>query len=634
MTRMNRWTCCFVPVLVLAAMLLAGCASGVRPDDPVDTAWWHDPNAQPAKPQYEDVEYSSFYLPMRDGVVLAVDLYLPENIKPGKKLPTILLQTRYWRNMHIRWYLRPFFNRPEELDRIVSNGYAIVRLDARGSGASLGSRSCPWSEDEIKDGAEVVDWIIEQPWSSGVVGSVGGSYEGTAAELLLTNQHPAVKAVAPMFSLYDVYSDIAFPGGIHLEWFTRVWQKGNHAMDVNRPSEVYWWAPLATGGVMPVETDKDGSMLEAAIKDHQANYTVHDDAITLVHRDDVSPSGFSPDSFSPHAYREKLEASGAAIYSYSGWFDGGYAHAAIKRHMTLKNPGNRLTLGPWDHGGDDRMRPFRKPVKAKFDHAGELLRFFDHHLKGLDTGIDNEPPVHYYTMVEGAWKAADSWPPKAVNKSLYLSYGGELSEDIYAGETLTDAYRVDRSVGTGDRSRWNCLAKNVAVQYPDRIEQDGKSLVYTGRPLKRDIEVTGHPNLRLYLASDKQDAQIFVYLEDVDPEGRVNYVTEGMFRAMHRAIYDGEAPYQTPTIYRSFTKKNALPLTPGNPENLVFDLLPVSYLFKKGHRVRVSIAGADADHFRILPGDAPTFTVYRNRFHPSRIELPVVNQETGPFPAR
>ncbi|MBL7659891.1 CocE/NonD family hydrolase, partial [Escherichia coli] len=100
-----------------------------------------------------------------------------------------------------------------------------------------------WSSDEIRDGAEIVDWIVRQPWCNGTVAALGNSYDGTSAELLLVNQHPAVRVIAPCFSLFDVYTDIAFPGGIHAAWFTDTWGRYNEALDRNALHEVVgWWA--------------------------------------------------------------------------------------------------------------------------------------------------------------------------------------------------------------------------------------------------------------------------------------------------------------------------------------------------------------------------------------------------------
>lgn len=613
-------------VACLAGCLLTLCCLSPAPAAPaLDRAWWQAVDqAQPPRP-YHGIVRTSQYVTMRDGVRLAVDVYLPADRQPGDTFPAIISQTRYWRRMDINPPFDLIFKLPDEIRRIVENGYALVRLDARGTGASFGSRRFPWSPDEVADGAQVVDWIVAQPWCGGRVGAVGGSYEGTAAEFLVTTGHPAVKAAAPMFSVFDVYADIAFPGGIHLAWFSRTWQRGNGIMDANQPQAHLWFARLFTRGVARVDGDRGGRLLAQAVREHRANYRVHDEARQLVFRDDVSPGGFRPDDFSPHTRTAQLRRAGLPLYSYSGWRDGGYAHAAIKRHLTVETPGSRLLLGPWDHGGDDHCRPFHKPIKARFDHLGELQRFFDLYLKDKPTGLANEQPVHYYTMVADRWNAADTWPPPAKPLSLFLAPDHALATASPAA-TGADDYRVDPRVGTGDLSRWNSLADDVAVRYPDRKARDRKLLVYDSDPLPAATEVTGHPVVELFVSADRTDAQVFVYLEDVAPDGRVAYVTEGMLRAIHRHLSDKTPPYVSPTPFRTFDRADAAPLTPHESAKLVFDLHPISYEFAAGHRVRLAIAGADRDHFRPLSTPPTTLRLHRGTSAPSHLTLPVVRR--------
>src|SRR5262249_45132239 len=143
--------------------------------------------------------------------------------------------TRYLRSLSVRVAAlqRAFDLYARTRRAFLAAGYTWIDVDVRGTGASTGSWPCPWSRDEVDDGAEVVNWIVHQPWSNGRVGSLGISYDGTAAEMLGTARHPAVRAIAPMFSLYDVYTDVAFPGGIHLSWFTERWSRFNAALDRN-----------------------------------------------------------------------------------------------------------------------------------------------------------------------------------------------------------------------------------------------------------------------------------------------------------------------------------------------------------------------------------------------------------------
>jgi len=131
---------------------------------------------------------------MRDGVRLAIDVYLPSDLAAGTRLPTILEQTRYRRSLEPRPELRDSLDQPSgKITAFVSRGYAYVIVDVRGSGASFGSRPVELGPTEVRDGRDVVDWIIRQPWSTGSVGATGVSYVGSTAELLLVNRHPAVR---------------------------------------------------------------------------------------------------------------------------------------------------------------------------------------------------------------------------------------------------------------------------------------------------------------------------------------------------------------------------------------------------------------------------------------------------------
>jgi len=581
-------------------------------------------------PKYDGIESSSFYLTMRDGVRIAVDLHLPKGLKEGEKLPTILFQTRYVRSLDLRWPFSLFQESSPETGKtiklFVPHGYAWVDVDARGSGASFGTRPYPWSMDEVKDGAEIVDWIIEQSWSDGKVGSLGWSYTGSTSEFLLVNNHPAVKAVAPRFSLFDTYTDIAFPGGIHIAWFTETWARFNSILDRNAMREIGLMAALSAKGIKPVDADTDGSLLAAAVKEHEQNESVHKQALGITFRDDVAPSGLGTvDTFSPHAYLDKLNSSGAAVYSFTGWFDGAYQHAAIKRFLNLTNA-QKLTIGPWDHSIEIK-RWWPNAQKVEFDFDGEMLRFFDYHLKGIDNEIMQEKPVYYYTMVEETWKWADNWPPASEPRTYYFSSDNRLSSDKPASAEGADTYRVDYTTGTRLHSRWVSLVnvEMVPIEYTGRTEEDKKLLCYTSPPLTGDMEVTGHPIVRLFVSSTADDGNFFVYLEDVDLKGNVTYVTEGQLRALHRKLSDEQPPYKDVVPYHSFKRNDGQPLAPGEVAEIVFDLLPTSYLFLKGHSVRVAIAGADKDHFALMKVEPPpTLTFYRNNIHASAIELPVV----------
>ena len=607
----------------------------------------------------------SRYLTMRDGARIAVDVHLPASAS-SRPLPAIVRQTRYYRGVHFRG---PFARLPIEWlidhtaltrDRFIANGYAWVDVCVRGSGASFGSRTCPWSPEEIADGHEVLDWMVAQPWCNGQIGSTGVSYDGTSAEFLLTTGHPALKAIAPRFSLFDVFTDVAFPGGVHLAWFTEQWGDFNRALDagsldiafamklrnqlralreLNHSTPVKLLLSIldrdgldtiarpllraVSHGVRPVDSDVDGSLLHEAVNQHSANFDVHEGALALRNRDDAGISPVVPervvDDFSPHKFIEQLRASDAAIYSYSGWLDAAYQRAAIRRYQAVQRPGNRLILGPWDHGGMHNASPHCPHREAGFDHDGELVRFFDRHLRKDDTHAS--PNVRYFTIGEERWKSCDAWPPPGTQpQRWYLGDARQLQREAPSRNNV-DEYRVDPTVGSGRRARWDSLLGLLPpVGYTPPKNFDERLLVYRSARLAHAIEVTGQPRATLWVSSTTTDAHLFVYLLEELEDGSLHGVTEGQLAARHRRTHDRD---DEPTPYRSFASHDAEPLEPGVAYELYVDLLPVSWRFARGRRVVLAIAGADCDHFEVLE-PTPTFGMHRGGLRASFLELPIM----------
>jgi len=620
-----------IGVLILSAVALSGVAPARAGDgstqEKISRPGQYSGYSQPV---YQGMVTRSVFVPMRDGVRLAVDYSLPKDLPLSEKIPALLIQTRYWRARAIS------SKNDKQTERyFTSYGYAVVKVDVRGTGASFGTWPYPWSQDEIKDGAEIVDWIVSQPWSNGRIGTFGNSYVGATAEFLLVNQHPAVKAAVVRYSLIDSYADVVYPGGIFLDWFSNAWNQSNQALDRNDTGallQMMGTLPFHLSGIPGVKPVGHGRQakkeLKAAVVEHRNNGDVYAEARRYEFRDDYSENWQGRiEMISPYFYFKDIEASGAAIYSYTGWFDGSYTAPSIYRCRTVSNC-RKLIIGPWPHGGRENISPWRESRKNTFDHDAELLRFFDYYLQGIDNGIKDEPPVWYYTLGEEKWNSAETWPPRSTTTTYYFSEGSSLSLAAPKNEDGRDLYRVDYTAGTGNRSRHNSLInlKGVPIEYPDRAEADKKLLVYETAPLAEDVEVTGHPVVRLYVSSTADDGQFFVYLEDVAPDGTVSYLTEGLLRAACRKVSAEEPPYRmAPGVpYHTFKRDDAEPLEPGEVALITFDLQPTSVLFQKGHRIRVAVAGADKDHYLLPQGPEPEIKVFRSAQHPSAIDLPVI----------
>lgn len=588
------------------------------------------PYGHQANRSYKKVSIKTYYVEMRDGVKLAVDVYKPKGMK-AEKLPSLIHQTRYWRSAELRWPFKWMTKglvgrQGKFIKDIVTNGYVVVNVDSRGSGASFGSRPHPWTEEETLDGVDIIEWILEQEWSDGNIGSLGVSYSGTTAEFLAFNQHPNLKAVILMYSLFDVYDDIAYPGGVFQKHFVNDWGLYNSRLDMDQIPRGGFPIRLLVKGVRRVRDGKRVRTFKAALRDHEANLQVNKTASGVEFRDQV-PDGVGIDNmdvFSPFTYIDELDASGTAVYCYSGWLDGAYQHSNIRRYLNLTNPANKLILGPWEHSGKYNCSP-AAPSLSGFDHVGEILKFMDYHLKGMDNGLDEEAPIHYFTMMEDEWKAADTWPPEAMDYKVYFESDQRLSEKRPASDGY-DVYTIDTTVSTHNQSRWySTIGKletpNVAAF---RKEETAKLLYYDSNPLEQATEITGHPIIHLYVDSDQSDGNFHVYLDEVTVDGSVINITEGLLRGIHRQLDDELVMYKDVVPYRNYTEANIEPMIPGTVSELIFDLLPVSYLVAAGSRLRISLAGADQTHFSVMHKAIPTWKVQRNEKHASYLEIPVV----------
>jgi putative CocE/NonD family hydrolase len=579
---------------------------------------------------YRRITNRSLFVPMRDGARLALDVLLPADLPAGTRLPTIISLSRYWRAFEFR---PPFswWQRQHILGRfLASHGYARVIVDVRGTGASFGYQLHPFWSEERSDSLDLMNWIVAQPWSNGKVGAFGDSYTGTAAELLALTGHPALKAIIPRFNEFDTYTDLAFPGGILHDWFIKTWNSYNHILDANRlPKSVGLLARLSVRGVKPVDTDSGHRLLREAVKEHQANGDIYATVQSITYRDD-SIDGLSIDEISVHHYQEAIERSGVAIYGWGSWLDAGTANAVIKRFVTMSNP-QQAIIGPWNHAAVSHASPYQPP-KTPLDPGlqeqfVDMLRFFDAYLKDMPPETNAERRLTYYTLGEEIWKTTKSWPPAGSRlHRWYFAGNHSLLPTAPTEESSADAYVIDFQATTGQQNRWHTQVGGP-VHYPDRAAADHRLLNYTSPPLAQDAEITGHPVVTLSVTSTAADGAFFVYLEDVDEQGVVRYVTEGQLRALHRAIAPGPLSHRLLVPYHSFSRNDGLLLVPGENTRLTFDLLPTSVLIRKGHCIRVAIAGHDNETFARIPADStPVISVARNAHHPSFIDLPVIER--------
>jgi putative CocE/NonD family hydrolase len=572
----------------------------------------------------DDVDRRSIYVAAEDHVRLAVDVFTPAHRDLDKPMPTLFSATRYWRG-----------KRDAPLDEVqrrwIAAGYAVVNADVRGTGASFGQWYIPYSRQESRDLGFLSRWIARQPWSNGSVVMTGNSYPGTTPLMATAYGAPAIKAIAPKFSDFDMYTDLLWPGGVVAEDLIVTWGRLVRALDLNEPEEPSD-ASSRLMGVRPIDGPDGERLLAKAIAEHRlSDWSFDKAAREITFRDQGSNHlhGLTIDEGNVSKLGARIEATGVPIFGWGSWLDSGIAQGLLNRFMTLRNPQVTI-IGPWTHGARENVNVF--DPRATLDPPRSVQDQWVYCFLNRAVEMPNDTRlVHrlvYYTMGENRWKSTDVWPlPGTRQRKFYLDSGNKLSDDAPADKAL-DRYSVDFEATTAPANRWATQAGGPRIDYGDRAAADARLLTYTSSPLTQALEITGQPVVTLNLMSNRTDGNFIVYLEDVSPEGRVTYLTEGELRGVHRKLSTAPAPYRTTYPYRSYLTKDAALLEPGKLAVLVFQLQATSVRLEAGHRLRLALAGADKGTFLPVPADQQNavLQVSHGGRQPSFIEVPEIPQ--------
>jgi putative CocE/NonD family hydrolase len=572
---------------------------------------------------YDTWVRTSQYITMRDGVKIAIDIIRParERTVAKKPLPVIWSHNRYRRAFIRDGKVKSVADSPLYQD-FLKHGYVLANADVRGSGASFGSWQGIFTPEETQDAYEINEWIATQPWCDGNVGMFGGSYLGITQLMVTSTKPPHLKAIFPIVALFDIYS-ISYHGGVFYDDFIKTWSELTRQLDTETVA-------------LPVDADKDKKLLQVAIEEHKSNRSLYEIFLPLKYRDSRDEyTGEQPYyKWHPAAFIQEINDSGIPMYLWCGWFDS-FIKDGFLMYLNFNVP-KKIAISARSHAPRD-------PEVAREEFslvATEALRWFDHWLKGIENGIMDEPPIRYQVMKapkDNKWRAAEQWPLLEQRPTkYYFSAGpsgnvasvndGVMSIDAPSDKSGEDKYVVDYTTTTGTATRMD-NAVGGGFNYPDMTENDKKALTYTTGPMSEDLEVTGHPVVHLWISSTAKDNDFFVYLEEVDAQRFSHYITEGTLRASHRALHK---PYydNLRLPYHRSHEADVIALTPGEPEELVFDMQPTSNIFDAGNRMRVTIACADKDNASTPElSPAPTVTVYRNKKIASYVSLPVVGAE-------
>jgi putative CocE/NonD family hydrolase len=549
-----------------------------------------------------------------DGVKLAADVVLPSDAA-GKRLPAILVMSPYGRATRLS---------AGAVQAFIAAGFAVVLVDTRGTGASQGHVTAIFSRQERADIAVVLGWIARQPWSDGRVVATGASYDGNLAALTLAAPGQVMAGAVPRFIDFDTYRDLAVPGGVRNEMLLREWGAMTDALNLGTPCLLSAAACPAIANLKPVDGDTNDDALRAALLDHQRDWRAYTDTRGYQFEDDLTPSGQDLRDGFLSSQVAALRASPAPVQIWGSWFDASTADSALDWYRAAPDAHIELYLGAWTHGGGARVDPFVHDAAEDEPGAPSPARVF---LSFAQDAVAQPPAaakrlIHYYTAGVQSWRATTQWPPAGIRPvRWFFAADGALAPAAPTEAKAADAYPVDFTATTGKTNRWTTQLGGGPVDYGDRAGPDKKLLTYTSAPLDRAIEVTGSPVLTLHLAASRPDGAVFVYLEAVAPDGRVVYLSEGELRL---GLRGPPSPVNTPQgVAPSFLRAEVAPLVPGAVTEIGVRLHVTSALIPKGDRLRIAIAGADADTFARYPeaGDL-TYTVERSAAAPSHVDLP------------
>lgn len=481
------------------------------------------------------------WIVLSDGVRLAATIWLPEDAGENP-VPAILEYLPYRRRDGT-------VLRDRQMHAyIAGHGYASVRVDMRGSGDSDGLLHDEYLPQEQADAVEVIAWLAAQPWCSGAVGMMGISWGGFNALQVASRRPPALKAIITACSTDDRYADDChYMGGCLLNntiaWASTMFAFGAQPPDPEVVGERWrdmWLTRL-----------ENNPLMAASWIEHQ-------------HRDAYWKQG---------SVNEDYSSITAAVYAVGGWADG-YSNAISRMIAGLPGPKKGL-IGPWAHAYPHAAKP-----GPQIGFLQEALRWWDFWLKGIDTGIMDEPvlrawmqesvsPATTYDERPGRWVAEASWPPQDRAPLLLHFSGRTLSSTSSGGGDLVIASSLSTGVTFGEWCPYGLAGELPADQRPD----DGRSLFLETEPLADRVELFGTPVVTLELSCDKPSAMLAARLEDVAPDGASTLVSYGLANLTHR---DG---HEHPEA-----------LEPGKKYRVTVVLNDIAQAFPAGHRIRLALA--------------------------------------------
>ncbi len=545
-----------------------------------------------SQPAYQILFEPDIAIHLPDGTILRGDLY-----RPGADgaFPTLLAWSSYTKEFQTTGLPLPI-NEVGQVSYLVARGYCHLTVNARGTGKSEGQRALHFSPDEQKDVADAIEWAATQPWCDGNIGMVGMSYFAVIQYLAAAQQPPHLKAIFPYLGFTDMYRHFVYHGGaFHSGLFAPYYAFVGATQKASLP-------PLLR---------------------HLASYLLNRNWIQkritsfFFKNEEKMPEQMHPEEswmrdFARLAFDELYD--GPFYRERSAWPVLDRIQVPVCIGTNWANPGIHMrgAFQAW-YGIRAHKKLFIGPPDPRWPWANyheELLAWYDYYLKGLDTGIDEQPAVRYWLQGAECWKSASDWPlPHAHSQRLYLVAASEKSEDLHLLQSEAPEPQIPLEFAAIPRG----------MLYPKELEKyTPQLLVYLTEPWMEETEVAGPFRLQLLLSSTALDTHIIARISDVSPEGSARLLSFGWLQASHRQI-DEELTRPDEVIHRHQCPE---PLTPGIPAVLTFSLTPTANLFKKGHRLRLEIGSRPDrlratvfDNFIYFPYEAPPYPARNTVFH-------------------
>jgi predicted acyl esterase len=558
-----------------------------------------------SQPIYTMRTEKDVYVTMRDRTRLAVDIYRPDS---EGRFPALLAMSPYGKELQSlplppqpRAFSAIWDGSMEagDMEYFVSRGYAHIIADLRGTGYSDGEYIGLSSHKEGEDGHDLVEWIAQQPWCDGNVGMIGYSYFGEIQMHVAAEQPPHLKAVFPAGVFTDLYRQMTYQGGILNTFLYGLWdgRDGDSGFAQNR-------VVSAMMGNLPKE--KLNRLFQQALSNpdirkypnfyHLLKYPNKNPLFV-----DILLNPYDGPFYWERSAYTKFNKIRIPVYSAGVWSSGFNVFGNTALYCGIDSP-KKLMMGPPGH-------PDRPWVALN----SEIIRWYDHWLKGIDNGIMDEPPVKIFIMGANQWRYEREWPvTRAKPTKFYLRgwKGLSLEPELYYDEP-------------------DCF-----IQQPLYLSSKTEFLRYMTPALQEDIEIIGPIALYLFASIDTDDTNWMVALYDVDIDEDGSEIrpplTHGWLKASHRALDEKRSSPLQP--HHPHTSSE--PVVPGEIYEYAIEIGPMANLFRAGHRIKLEIKSIDSPKdpamhkppgsFHICSSKITLHKIYRDRQHPSHLLMPIV----------